>query len=226
MPLAELIGVSKRYRTHAGEIVAVREVDLVIERGEFVVVTGRSGSGKSTLLSLLGALSTPSEGTVRLFGDDVGGMSDEARSSLRACRLGFVFQFSGLLPTLHALDNVRLPVLFGPGDSDSAALRARELLRRVGLGERLGAWPEQLSGGEQRRVALARALIARPELLLADEPTGDLDAQTEAHVMSILHELHDEGLTVVLATHNLNLRAGATRWLEMTDGRLDERSLA
>ncbi len=222
MPVAELASVSKHFATPAGEVTAVREVDLAVEPGDFCLVTGRSGSGKSTLLALLGTLAVPSGGEVRLFGEPVGSRDDAALSALRAARLGFVFQFAGLLPTLTAFDNVRLPLLFGAGDSDAAALRARELLRRVGLGDRLTALPAELSGGEQRRVAIARALIAEPELLLADEPTGDLDSETEQEVMGIMGDLNREGLTIVMVSHNRELGGLASRRLEMLDGRLSE----
>lgn len=222
MPLAGLSAASKVFATPAGEVTAVREVDLSVEPGDFCLITGRSGSGKSTLLALLGTLAAPSAGEVRLFGESVGSRDDAALSALRALRLGFVFQFAGLLPTLTAFDNVRLPLLFGAGDSDAAALRARELLRRVGLGDRLSALPAELSGGEQRRVAIARALIAGPELLLADEPTGDLDSETEQEVMGIMSDLNREGLTIVMVSHNRELGGRASRRFDMRDGRLSE----
>lgn len=218
---AALSGVTKTYGRGGGEIRALDQVTFELARGDFAVITGRSGSGKSTLLSLLGCLTTPTAGRVRLFGRDVAELNDAARSALRASRIGFVFQFTGLLPTLTAFDNVRLPSLFGEPD-EQVPYRARDLLRKVGLGDRLGAYPEELSGGEQRRVAIARALLNEPELLLADEPTGDLDSETEAEVMEILSGLHREGLTLVVVTHNLALREYATRWLTMTDGRISE----
>lgn len=221
-PLAELRGVSKTFHGGAGAIAAVSDVDLTLSAGEFVVCTGRSGSGKSTLLALLGTLASPTSGTVRLCGTDVATLSDAARARLRAEQLGFAFQFAGLQPTLSAFDNVRLPTLFHAPDPTAAALRARELLRRMGLGARLDAFPDELSGGEQRRVALARALLSQPRLLLADEPTGDLDVQTEAEVMELLAELHREGLTIVMVTHNLDLTACATRHLRLEAGRVVE----
>ncbi|MCC7494588.1 MAG: ABC transporter ATP-binding protein [Fimbriimonadaceae bacterium] len=220
--LAELRGAGKTYHSPAGTVAALQPLDWTLSDGEFVVVTGRSGSGKSTLLALCGALATPTAGSVRLFGEALEALNDAARSVLRATRLGFVFQFTGLLPTLTVFDNVRLGTLFRPPEGVAADLRARELLQRVGLGDRLGAYPAELSGGEQRRVAIARALLGQPALLLADEPTGDLDNETEAGIMALFGELHAEGLTVVLVTHNLDLRRYATRWLRLQDGRIAE----
>lgn len=216
--LAELIRVSKSY----GPVTALRDVTLRVDRGDFLVVSGRSGSGKSTLLAVLGSLTTPTAGDVRLFGRSVSAMSDAERSLLRATRLGYTFQFAGLLPTLTAYDNVRLSTVFGNRPGRETDLEARDLLRRVGLGDRLGAYAEQLSGGEQRRVAIARALLGRRELLLADEPTGDLDSQTEREIMEILAELHREGLTIVMVTHHTALRGYGTRAVEMRDGQLVE----
>lgn len=217
-PLVRLDRVSRRY----GDVVAAADLTLSVEAGDFIVVTGRSGSGKSTLLALLGTLTRPTEGRVTAFGQDVDTLDDQALSALRARRIGFAFQFTGLLPTLTVFDNVRLPGLFaGPGTVEQD-LRARDLLRRVGLGNRLEHLPPQLSGGEQRRVAIARALLNQPGLLLADEPTGDLDTETEAAILELFQELHADGLTIVLVTHNLELKDHATRWLTMRDGHLDE----
>ncbi len=225
LPPAVLAHVSKAYGAGERRIVALDDACLEVRRGDLIIVTGRSGSGKSTLLAILGALSRPTAGEVNLFGQPVAGLDDAARSALRAERLGFVFQFSGLLPTLTVYDNVRLPSLFRPGTDSRLDLRARDLLRQVGLGHRLASYPTELSGGEQRRVAIARSLLGEPDLLLADEPTGDLDSETEAEVMAILTDLHAAGLTIVLVTHNLDLRRHATRWLRMTDGRLAEEGL-
>ncbi|NUQ01658.1 MAG: ABC transporter ATP-binding protein [Armatimonadetes bacterium] len=217
-----MASVTKVYGRPPTAITAVGEVSLSVHRGDFCVVTGRSGSGKSTLLALLGALTTPTTGQVKLGGASLSALGDQDRSALRAERLGFVFQFTGLLPTLTVYDNVRLPTLFRPHPLPGADHTARDLLREVGLGHRLGAYPPELSGGEQRRVAIARALLGQPELLLADEPTGDLDSETECDIMRILAERHQAGLSVVLVTHNLALRAHATRWLQMADGHLLE----
>ncbi|MBI2301919.1 MAG: ABC transporter ATP-binding protein [Armatimonadetes bacterium] len=221
-PLAELSEVEKVWSGGAGRVAAVAGVSLEVLRGDFGVITGRSGSGKSTLLALLGGLTRPSAGTVTLFGHDLGGLSDDGRAALRATRLGFVFQFAGLVPTLTAFDNVRLRTLFGVPPGRDTDLAARDLLRRVGLGHRLDAYADELSGGEQRRVAIARALLGGPDLLLADEPTGDLDTATEAEIMTLLAELHRDGLTILMVTHNLELRQFANRSFEMRDGRLQE----
>jgi ABC-type lipoprotein export system ATPase subunit len=219
--LAELNAVEKVYHGGAGEVAAVRGVTLRIETGELLLITGRSGSGKSTLLALLGGLTAPTRGQVRLQGEDLGALSDLELSHRRAEHIGFAFQFAGLLPTLNVFDNVRLATAFTPLDGVAAALRARELLRAMGLGARLTAWPDELSGGEQRRVALSRALLAEPDLLLADEPTGDLDADTEAEIMAILADKVAGGLTVVMVTHNLELASLATRHVTLRDGRLE-----
>jgi len=217
-PLVRLEHVTRSY----GDVVAAADLSLEIRAGDLVVVTGRSGSGKSTLLALLGTLTRPSAGRVVAFEQDVATLDDVALSSLRAHRIGFAFQFTGLLPTLTVFDNVRLPGLFaGPG-SVARDLRARDLLRSVGLGERLDNLPPQLSGGEQRRVAIARALLNEPALLLADEPTGDLDSETEQAILELFQDLHRDGLTIVLVTHNLELKDRATRWLTMHDGRVSE----
>jgi len=217
-PLVRLERVSRQY----GGVVAADELTLDINPGDFAVVTGRSGSGKSTLLALLGTLTRPTEGRVTAFGQDTAELDDEALSALRAHRIGFAFQFTGLLPTLTVYDNVRLPGLFAGPHSVERDLRARELLRQVGLGDRLDSLPPQLSGGEQRRVAIARALLNEPSLLLADEPTGDLDSETEAAILSLFEQLHRDGLTIVLVTHNLSLKDRATRWLTMHDGHVSE----
>lgn len=223
--VAELVEATKVYRRGALLQTAVAGVSMTVQPGDFDVVMGRSGSGKSTLLALLGTLATPTDGLVRLFGQTVTALDDQATSALRAQRLGFVFQFTGLLPTLTAFDNVRLPTLFGPPADRETNRRARNLLRRVGLGDRLGAYPSELSGGEQRRVAIARALLAKPALLLADEPTGDLDDETEREILDLLSELHREGLTIVLVTHNVELVAHATRTFRMRNGHLTEEPL-
>ena len=217
-PLVRLERVTRRY----GGVTAAEDVSLTIAAGDFAVITGRSGSGKSTLLALLGTLTKPTEGRVTAFGEDISELDDPALSELRARRIGFAFQFTGLLPTLTVFDNVRLPSLFAGPQSVERDLRARDLLRRMGLGERLEHLPPELSGGEQRRVAIARALFNEPDLLLADEPTGDLDSETERAILDLFESLHSDGLTIVLVTHNLELKDHATRWLTMRDGRLSE----
>jgi putative ABC transport system ATP-binding protein len=218
-PLVDLDGV---WRTMEGDppIHAVADVSLRIERGEWWSVTGASGSGKSTLLNLIGCLDRPTEGTYRFDGMDVAELDDARRAGLRAHRLGFVFQGFHLMSTRSATDNVAVADLYRRGDRRDRRERAREALRRVGLGDRLDADVTKLSGGERQRVAIARALLGRPDLLLCDEPTGNLDSGTTAEVLDLLDQLHADGQTLLVVTHEADVarRAGASA--EMTDGAL------
>ena len=212
-------GIGKRVRSGDGELVILRDIDLEVTRGEALAVVGASGSGKSTLLALLAGLDTPSAGTVQIDGVDLFGLDEDARAELRGRLLGFVFQSFQLLPALTALENVMLPLELA--GSDDAEPRAREMLARVGLAERLGHYPKHLSGGEQQRVALARAFVVRPKLLLADEPTGSLDAQAGAAVIDLLFELNRAGgTTLVLVTHDEALASRCTRVVRLAAGRL------
>lgn len=212
-------GLAKRYGTYA----AVDTVDLALAPGEFVSIVGRSGSGKSTLLALLGALTRPTDGTVTLDGQDLWTMGEDRLARFRARHIGFVFQFASLLPNLSAADNVALPALLARTmDADQAYARAIELLRSVGLGDRTGSFPGALSGGEQRRVAIARALINSPKLILADEPTSDLDEDTEAEIIALLDRLrHEQGFGLLIVSHNLDIARRADRSYEMVRGRLE-----
>jgi putative ABC transport system ATP-binding protein/macrolide transport system ATP-binding/permease protein/lipoprotein-releasing system ATP-binding protein len=220
-----MLRASKLAKVYAGpprRVEAVKGVDLEIPKGQFLAVTGRSGSGKSTLLGMIGGLSRPTEGSVIVDGVNLWSLSDNALADFRNKKVGFVFQFSSLLPNLRAVDNVALPALIG-GARDAAAAysRAEYLLARVGLEDQLGAYPGELSGGEQRRVAIARALINSPSLLLADEPTGDLDEDTEAEILELLLDLQcAEGITLVVVTHNLALARRAERVLQVRQGRI------
>ena len=199
----------------------LREVDLQIPAGQTVAVAGPSGSGKSSLLLLLAGLERPAAGSVSLDGVRLDGLDSDALADLRRDRIGIVFQSFHLLPSLTALDNVALPLQIA--GRPQAMERARELLGRVGLGGRLAHYPSQLSGGEQQRVAIARALVHRPQLLLADEPTGNLDDHTGALIRELLFELHrDSGATMVLVTHDLDFAARCERVLHLHDGRLHE----
>lgn len=214
MPLLEGRGLVKRY----GALEAVRGVDVTVRAGEFVAVLGRSGSGKSSLLAMLGGLSRPSEGRVLLDGQDLWELSEPARASLRGRSVGFMLQSAGLIPTLSALENVALPARLAGREAGAA-----ELLARVGLGHRAQACPAELSGGEQRRVALARALVLQPPLLLVDEPTADLDEESEALVMAILRsECRERGAALVLVTHQPDLARGADRVLRVSRGTVGE----
>ena len=198
----------------------LRDVDLDIAAGEFVAIVGPSGSGKTTLLGLLAGLDVPSDGTVHLDGRDLAGLTEDQRARLRAERVGFVFQTFQLIPTLTALENVRVPLELTGRDAE-AGPRARDLLGRVGLGDRLDHYPAQLSGGEQQRVALARAFANRPAILFADEPTGNLDADTGRGGIERIIELHEgEGTTLVLVTHDVALASRADRVVRLEGGRI------
>lgn len=210
--------VSKRYKTGQHAVDGLLPLDLSVAAGEFLVVTGRSGAGKSTLLSLIGGLIRPDTGRVLVQGQDLWALPDAARSRLRCRQMGFIFQFASLIPTLTVLENLLLPTAFLPPGEGGDRDRALQLLERVGLAEQAGRLPWQLSGGQQKRVAVARALLHRPAILLADEPTADLDEQTEAEVIQLFRELHRDGMTVLLVTHNLDLVPAATRHLVLSGG--------
>jgi ABC-type lipoprotein export system ATPase subunit len=198
---------------------AVRGVSLEIERGEFVIITGRSGSGKTTLLNLVAGMTRPTSGQVLLEGTDLWGLSDREQSLLRNRKLGFVFQFPSLLPSLTTLENVVLPTMFGVRDGRDPNERATQLLGDVGLQDKLESYPRQLSAGQQQRVVVARALMNSPELLLADEPTSDLDEQTEQEIMALFREIHGRiGVTILLVTHTSQLVSYGTRAVRMSGG--------
>jgi putative ABC transport system ATP-binding protein len=201
------------------EVYALRGVDLHVAAGEFVALMGASGSGKSTLMHLLGCLDTPTEGRYCLEGQDVSTFSNGARSRVRNARIGFVFQSFNLLPRLNALENVILPLLY-QGRARSTRQRASEALEQVGLAGRAGHRPTELSGGERQRVAIARALVTDPAIILADEPTGNLDSATGQEVLGLLAELHAEGRTLLVVTHDAGVAARAQRTLHMLDGQL------
>ena len=209
----------KTYRIGDQVIEAVRGVDLEVERGKFVSIVGHSGSGKTTLLSLIGGLTRPTHGRVYIDGIDIWSLSDEKLSELRNKKIGFMFQFSSLIPTLNAIENVMLPVAFSSASTGDVEARARELLGLVGLEHRIYSTPSQLSGGEQRRVAIARALINDPDIILADEPTGDLDHETEEEVMELFLRINrDFGKTFVMVTHNPELTERTDITLRMEKG--------
>ncbi|SFU56964.1 ABC transporter ATP-binding protein [Pseudoduganella namucuonensis] len=220
--MIELRQVRKTYRQGGNQIHALDGIDLHVAQGEFVAIMGPSGSGKSTLLNVLGALDRPDHGSYRLGQDQVGELDDDAASDLRNRRIGFVFQSFHLLPRLTVLENVLLPLRYARVQDPGAEARARALLERIGLGARVGHLPGELSGGQLQRAAIARALLNRPALLLADEPTGNLDSKSAADVLELLRELHAAGQTLVLVTHDPAIAAGAQRTIHLRDGRVVE----
>jgi len=220
-PIVEVDGLAKSYRTPNGDIAVLRGLSLSVARGEMVAVVGASGVGKSTLLHVLGGLDRAERGAVRVAGSDITAMTDDELVAFRNRHVGFVFQFHHLLPEFTALENVEMPMRIARRSRSECRARATELLRRVGLGERLTHRPGMLSGGEQQRVAVARALVMQPTVLLADEPTGDLDEQTAESLHGLLRDMHRTyGLTSIIATHNPRLAAACDRVLRLEGGRL------
>ena len=219
-PLIEVEDLVKIYRTGDVELRALDGVSFSVAHGEFVAVMGPSGSGKSTTMNMLGCLDSPTEGRYLLDGRDVARLSGDELAKVRNEKLGFVFQGFNLLPRLSAVDNVALPLVYSGVPSRERSERAREALERVGLGARLKHRPNQMSGGQQQRVAIARALVGRAPLILADEPTGNLDTRTSEEIMDLLVEVNREGKTVVLVTHEPDIAAYARRVLHFKDGRL------
>ena len=218
--MIELQAVSKRHRAGDIETTALDAIDLRIEAGEYVAITGPSGCGKSTLLGLLGLLDQPSSGRYRLQGEEVTGRSPRELAALRRGRIGFVFQSFNLIDELSVRDNVQLALRYGGLPEKAQRTRVAEVLERLGLAHRAAHHPSQLSGGQQQRVAIARAIAARPALLLADEPTGNLDSAHGQEVMRLLRELNDEGTTLVMVTHSAEHAALASRSVRLLDGRV------
>lgn len=222
MSLVVADALEKTYAEGAAPVAALRGVSLTLNAGDFVALTGPSGCGKSTLLHLCGAMDRPSAGRLTIDGKDVGALDDDALTTLRRDRIGFVFQFFNLLPTLTIGDNIALPCLLAGMKATEAESRAAALAERVGIGHRLTHYPQQVSGGEAQRAAIARALVHQPALLIADEPTGNLDSANGATVLALLAELNRElGVTMLLATHAADVAAAAGRQIRMRDGRLD-----
>ncbi|HEV7425125.1 MAG TPA: ABC transporter ATP-binding protein [Thermoanaerobaculia bacterium] len=221
MNVIETTQLVKTYTTGSTEVHALKGIDLAVEKGEFIAIMGTSGSGKSTLMNLLGCLDTPTSGSYLIDGVRVDGMDRNALAALRNEKIGFVFQGFNLLPRTSALENVELPMLYDRSGKkrDTQALAA-SALQRVGLGERLDHQPSELSGGQQQRVAIARALVTEPAIILADEPTGNLDTQTSMEVMALFQELNEQGITIVLVTHEPDIAVYASRIVEVRDGRI------
>ena len=221
-PIIDMTGLVRVYRMGSHEVRAVDDVRLVVERGEFLAVMGASGSGKSTLLNLMGCLDTPSSGRYVLRGQTVTSMDDDALAAARNREIGFVFQSFNLLERLTALQNVELPLIYARVAPRERLPAAAEMLALVGLADRADHRPNQLSGGQRQRVAIARALVHRPALLLADEPTGNLDSESSAEIMKLFGELHAQGNTIVMVTHDREIAAAAERTIRMRDGKIVE----
>ena len=220
--MIELQQVSKRF-DRRGDVAALSDVSLTIPGGQMVSIVGPSGSGKSTLLNLIGGLDRPTAGEVRIDGDALGALSDDGLTRIRRDKIGFIFQFFNLLPTLTCLENVGLPLHLRGWPRKKVAARAQELLDLVQLGDRLTHRPEELSGGQRQRVAIARALSLNPPILLADEPTGNLDTRTGRDILALLHDLHERlGSTVVIVTHDAHVASTCARTVTIRDGRVIE----
>ncbi len=211
----------KIYKVGDAEVHALRGVNLEVGKGEFVSIVGASGSGKSTLLHILGGLDKPTEGSVYIDGRNLSEMSDDELAEIRCLKIGFVFQFHNLIPTLTALENVELPMIFAKVSTEERKRRAKKLLESVGLGDRMNHLPSQLSGGQQQRVAIARALANNPEVILADEPTGELDSKNSHLIMKTLSELRENyGVTIIVVTHDMEMAKYADRIIKMKDGKI------
>ena len=215
-------GINKYYQMGEEQMHILKDIDLEIERGEYLSVLGPSGSGKSTLMNIIGCLDTPTSGRYLLDGAVIEEMSEVELAAIRSREIGFIFQNSQLLPRLSALRNVEVPLIYAGVPPKERRRRAQEMLVRVGLEDRMYHYPNQLSGGQQQRVAIARALVGNPSILLADEPTGALDQKTGKQVMALFQELNDEGRTIIMITHDMNIAAYAHRVVHIIDGVLTE----
>ena len=220
LPVIRIADLYKAYETPAGPFPVLKDVNLEIQPGEFVAIMGPSGSGKSTFMNILGCLDRPSSGTYELDGRSVAAMDKDETARLRNRTLGFVFQGFNLLPRMSLEDNVALPLVYSQVDKIQRRERARELLARVGLEQYAGSLPNRISGGQQQRVAIARALVNQPRLILADEPTGNLDSHTSEEIMGLFNELNREGITIVLVTHEPDIARHAGRQVRFLDGRI------
>jgi putative ABC transport system ATP-binding protein len=218
--IIRMTDIRKVYDTGKVKVEALKGIDLTIGPGEFVAIVGPSGSGKSTLMNLVGCLDTPTSGTYVIAGEDVSRLTRDQLADVRNRRVGFVFQNFNLLPAISAFENVEMPMLFGGVAVKERRARAQELLERVGLGDRMDHKPTELSGGQMQRVAIARALSMNPDILLADEPTGNLDTSSGTDIMSVFTDLHKQGRTLVIITHDMVLAKRASRVVEIRDGRI------
>lgn len=219
MSFLQIENLTKTYTVDHSSFIGVDNVSLSVNRGDFLSIVGHSGSGKTTLVSIIGGILKPTSGKVILEGTDICTLNDNELSEYRANRVGFMFQFASLLPILTAKENVLLPGIFTPGKNIADDKTALELLDMVGIGEKSDAYPSQLSGGQQRRVAIARALLNKPDIILADEPTGDLDEETEVEIMNLFQDINKKhGVTIILITHNLELAGKANKKFRMSKG--------
>lgn len=220
MSLVEVKDLYKIYNPGENEVRALDGINLTVEKGEFLAIVGQSGSGKSTFMNMIGLLDIPTSGTYLLDGIDVSSMTDDELSEIRNKKIGFIFQGFNLIPSLNAVENVELPLVYRGMKKEERHRLALEALERVGLSHRLDHLPKQMSGGQQQRVAIARAVAARPPVILADEPTGNLDSHSSVEVMKILHELHKEGRTIILITHDNDIANEAERVIRIQDGQI------
>ena len=224
--LIEVKNVYKIYNPGENEVRALDGISVTIDHGEFVAIVGHSGSGKSTFMNMLGCLDTPTSGDYYLDGVNVAGMTDDELSDIRNKQIGFIFQGFNLIPSLTAQENVELPLVYRGMPAEQRRQLAEEALTRVGMEHRMSHRPSELSGGQQQRVAIARAIAARPPIIMADEPTGNLDTRSGEDVMKILHELNEEGRTIVLITHDNDIARQATRAIQIIDGKVVSDTLA
>ena len=219
-PILEMERLCKNYQLGMVELRVLREIDLTITSGEYVAIMGPSGSGKSTLLNMIGCLDRPTSGNYTLGGQDVALLDDDQLSMIRGTRIGFVFQSFNLINQLNVIENIEVPMYYQGYSEEESAERARELATLVGLGDRLSHRPSELSGGQQQRVAIARSLANDPLIILADEPTGNLDSESGAEILAILHDLHEQGKTLIAVTHDEGIAEGAERVIHLLDGRI------
>ncbi len=221
MPIVEIKNLSKCYHLGNFEVSALSELDLEIEKGQYMAIMGPSGSGKSTLLNLLGCLDTPTSGTYHLADQDVSRLDDNELSAIRGSRIGFIFQSYNLIAQLNVIENIEVPMYYQGISEHRSFTRAKELAEMVGLGDRLRHRPAELSGGQQQRVAIARSLANDPVIILADEPTGNLDSKSGAEILGILDNLHQEGKTLIVVTHDENIANKAQRTIHLLDGKIE-----
>jgi len=221
MSIVTIENLCKSYQLGSLELFALRGLDLSIEQGEYVAIMGPSGSGKSTLLNVLGCLDRPTSGTYQIGGEDVSKLDDDELSKIRGSRIGFVFQSYNLIAQLNVIENIEVPMFYKGFSEHDSAERAKELAAMVGLGDRIKHRPSELSGGEQQRVAIARALANKPLIILADEPTGNLDSESGSEILNILGDLHKRGTTLIIVTHDDHVAARTERSVHLLDGRIE-----